>query len=43
MVGADPGSKAARATELGVPTLDEPAFTALLEQDQVEGPEAAEP
>ncbi|MDF2740391.1 MAG: ligase, partial [Actinomycetia bacterium] len=34
VVGADPGSKAARATELGVPTLDEAAFTALLEQDE---------
>ena len=35
VVGADPGSKAARAAELGVATLDEPAFAALL----VRGPE----
>ena len=34
VVGADPGAKAARAAELGVPTLDEAAFTALLEQDE---------
>jgi DNA ligase (NAD+) len=43
VVGADPGSKAARATELGVPTLDEAAFAALLDKDaaenQVDGPE----
>jgi DNA ligase (NAD+) len=32
VVGTDPGSKAARAAELGVPTLDEPAFAALLER-----------
>ena len=40
VVGTDPGSKAARATELGVPILDEPAFTALLEQEAVAVPEA---
>jgi DNA ligase (NAD+) len=32
VVGSDPGSKAARATELGVPILDEAGFAALLEQ-----------
>jgi DNA ligase (NAD+) len=36
VVGADPGSKADRAAELGVPTLDEAAFRALLDRDQVE-------
>jgi DNA ligase (NAD+) len=36
VVGADPGSKAARATELGVPTLDEAAFAALLAKEEVE-------
>jgi len=35
VVGADPGSKAARATELGVPTLDEAGFRDLLDR----GPE----
>jgi DNA ligase (NAD+) len=35
VVGTDPGAKAARAAELGVPTLDEPAFAVLLER----GPE----
>jgi DNA ligase (NAD+) len=35
VVGADPGSKAARAAELKVPILDEPAFVLLLER----GPE----
>jgi DNA ligase (NAD+) len=39
VVGTDPGAKAARAAELGVPTLDEPAFAALLER----GPEGDEP
>src|SRR4029453_1858181 len=39
VVGTDPGSKAARAAELGVPTLDEPAFAALLDR----GPEEHEP
>jgi DNA ligase (NAD+) len=32
VVGADPGAKAARAAELGVPTLDEAAFRTLLEE-----------
>jgi DNA ligase (NAD+) len=36
VMGADPGSKAAKAAELGVPTLDEEAFVRLLEH----GPEA---
>ena len=35
VVGTDPGSKAARAAELGVPTLDEAGFRDLLER----GPE----
>jgi DNA ligase (NAD+) len=39
VVGTDPGAKAARAAELGVPTLDEPAFAALLER----GPEEQAP
>ena len=39
VVGTDPGSKAARAAELGVPTLDEPVFAALLDR----GPEEHEP
>ena len=30
IVGADPGSKADKAAALGVPTLDEAAFQALL-------------
>ena len=33
VVGTDPGAKAAWAAELGVPTLDEATFTALLEQN----------
>jgi DNA ligase (NAD+) len=36
VVGESPGSKAARADELGVPALDEAGFVRLLE----EGPEA---
>ena len=32
VVGTDPGSKAARATELGVPTLDEAGFQVLLDR-----------
>ena len=32
VVGADPGSKAQRAAELGIPTLDESAFRRLLER-----------
>jgi DNA ligase (NAD+) len=43
VVGTDPGSKAARAAELGVATLDEPAFAALLDRDEAEGPRAGEP
>jgi DNA ligase (NAD+) len=35
VVGADPGSKADRAAELGVPTLDEAAFGELLEPGEV--------
>jgi DNA ligase (NAD+) len=35
VVGADPGAKAARAAELGVPTLDEAAFAALLADEAV--------
>ena len=31
VVGTDPGSKADRAAELGVPTLDEAAFGEQLE------------
>jgi len=42
VVGADPGSKADRAAELGVPTLDEAAFRELLERDEVEDPRAVE-
>jgi len=42
VVGTDPGSKAARAAELGVATLDEPAFAALLDRDEAEGPGAGE-
>jgi DNA ligase (NAD+) len=38
VVGADPGSKAARAAELGVPTLDEAAFADLLAKEAVEEP-----
>ena len=34
IVGIDPGSKAARATTLGVPTLDEVALLALLAGDE---------
>ena len=34
VVGADPGSKADRAAELGVPTLDEAGFAALLERGE---------
>jgi len=36
VVGADPGAKAARAAELGVPTLDEAAFRDLLERGEIE-------
>jgi DNA ligase (NAD+) len=34
VVGAEPGSKAKRASELGIPTLDEDAFLAMLERDE---------
>ncbi|HTE68165.1 MAG TPA: helix-hairpin-helix domain-containing protein, partial [Actinomycetes bacterium] len=37
VVGSDPGSKAARAAELGVPTLDEAAFQELLASEAAEG------
>jgi len=37
VVGTDPGSKAARATKLGVPTLDEAGFRDLLERGEIEG------
>jgi DNA ligase (NAD+) len=37
VVGSDPGSKAARAAELGVPTLDEAAFQELLDSEAGEG------
>ncbi len=37
VVGDSPGSKADKAEQLGVPVLDEPGFTVLLEQ----GPDAA--
>ena len=43
VVGTDPGAKAARAAELGVPTLDEAAFTELLERGPATEPEAAGP
>jgi DNA ligase (NAD+) len=43
VVGSDPGAKAARAAELGVPTLDEPAFTDLLERGPDGDPETEEP
>jgi DNA ligase (NAD+) len=42
VVGTDPGSKAARAADLGVPTLDEPAFTDLLERGPAADPETEE-
>ena len=35
VVGVDPGSKAARAAELGVPTVDEAGFTHLLETGEL--------
>ena len=35
VVGAEPGSKADRAAELGVPVLDEAAFTRLLETGEL--------
>ena len=39
VVGTDPGSKADRAAELGVPTLDEAAFVELLDRDEVAAPD----
>jgi DNA ligase (NAD+) len=39
VVGTDPGSKAERAAELGVATLDEAAFRVLLDRDEVDGPD----
>jgi DNA ligase (NAD+) len=36
VVGDDPGSKHDKAVELGVPTLDEAAFVALLRDAGVE-------
>ncbi len=38
VVGADPGSKADRAAELGVPMLDEAAFRELLERGEGSAP-----
>jgi DNA ligase (NAD+) len=38
VVGSDPGSKANRAAELGVPTLDEAAFGELLERGEEPAP-----
>jgi DNA ligase (NAD+) len=35
VVGTDPGAKADRAAELGVPTLEEAAFRELLDRDEV--------
>jgi DNA ligase (NAD+) len=32
VVGAEPGSKVAEATKLGIPLLDEKAFVALMEK-----------
>jgi DNA ligase (NAD+) len=37
VVGDDPGSKLAKAEELGVPVLDEAAFRTLLEEGQLPG------
>jgi len=37
VVGSDPGSKAAKAAELGVSILDEAAFRELLEHGEVGG------
>jgi NAD-dependent DNA ligase len=34
LVGADPGSKLAKAQELGVAIIDEDQFKALLSKDQ---------
>jgi DNA ligase (NAD+) len=40
VVGVDAGSKAAKAAELGVPTVDEGGFRRLLERGTVDGEEA---
>jgi DNA ligase (NAD+) len=37
VVGANAGSKAAKAEELGVPVLDEQQFVALLQSGSVDG------
>jgi DNA ligase (NAD+) len=37
IVGADPGSKADKARDLGVPTLDEPALLALIDERGARG------
>ena len=37
VVGASPGSKAAKAEELGIPILDEAAFTTLLATGELPG------
>jgi len=42
IVGAEPGSKVAKAAKLGVPTLDETAFLALIESERAVGPGEAE-
>lgn len=38
VVGTDPGTKADRAVELGVPTVDEAAFSSLLETGELPAP-----
>jgi DNA ligase (NAD+) len=40
VVGASPGSKAAKAEQLGIPILDEAAFARLLEEGQAALPPA---
>jgi DNA ligase (NAD+) len=42
VVGADAGSKADRARELGIPTLDEAAFQRLLEHGELDGASGAQ-